>query len=339
MEKLTKALELCKESLESWSLVQKSSCRLRRLVGSSNYVYLLETEQNVVPKRVIYRVFGSESVIDLEKTSKVFRELSFQNLAPKIYKETPFERIEEFLENTRNIAREQLFSEHFAYKIGTVLKNFHSIDMSGVLSNSESAPSKLAKQWREKAIANLSSSHSRSEEIQEALKFLEPEHLENFLKLQPCSSPVVFSHLDTSYLNILYKEAEDQVCLIDYDYSDYAFRGFDIAMLLEDLKYDYNYPEYPFFEYDLSFSASDKLVADYVKGYQEGPSMWVEVKCLLIAVNYFWGVWCLALYTESHDSVDMLGMGLLRLRDFEKGYLEYLARGAYSTETCAELFE
>ena len=55
-------------------------------------------------------------------------------------------------------------------------------------------------------------------------------------------SPVVFSHNDINTGNILVKEdseCSDPVVLIDYEFSSYNYRGFDLANHFNEWMYDY----------------------------------------------------------------------------------------------------
>ena len=55
-------------------------------------------------------------------------------------------------------------------------------------------------------------------------------------------APVVFSHNDINTGNILVKEesdCSDPVVLIDYEFSSYNYRGFDLANHFNEWMYDY----------------------------------------------------------------------------------------------------
>ncbi|XP_012580571.1 PREDICTED: choline kinase alpha [Condylura cristata] len=70
--------------------------------------------------------------------------------------------------------------------------------------------------------------------------------------LESTPSPVVFCHNDCQEGNILLldgrERAEQQkLMLIDFEYSSYNYRGFDIGNHFCEWMYDYNYEKYPFF--------------------------------------------------------------------------------------------
>ena len=64
------------------------------------------------------------------------------------------------------------------------------------------------------------------------------------------SPPVVFSHNDINTGNILVKdvqECSDPVVLIDYEFSSYNYRGFDLANHFNEWMYDYRRKDYPYY--------------------------------------------------------------------------------------------
>ncbi|XP_045342075.1 choline kinase alpha isoform X12 [Leopardus geoffroyi] len=79
---------------------------------------------------------------------------------------------------------------------------------------------------------------------------LELENLRSLLESTP--SPVVFCHNDCQEGNILMLEGREnsekqKLMLIDFEYSSYNYRGFDIGNHFCEWMYDYNYEKYPFF--------------------------------------------------------------------------------------------
>jgi choline/ethanolamine kinase len=57
----------------------------------------------------------------------------------------------------------------------------------------------------------------------------------------------VFCHNDLNANNIFYDEQLNQIFLIDFEFSGYNLKGFDIASYLNEMEYDYNYGSTPFF--------------------------------------------------------------------------------------------
>lgn len=81
-------------------------------------------------------------------------------------------------------------------------------------------------------------------------------------------SPVVFAHNDMQEGNILLnthaKTRDDQVCLIDFEYCSYNYRGFDVANHFCEWVYEYKLPVDPYFTVAReNYPGKDKQVTDF----------------------------------------------------------------------------
>ena len=325
MEDIEFILSIIQKSAPSWSKVAEDTCKITKLIGNSNNVYLIEASHAIVPKRFIYRIFGSGETLDISTNSIIFHRLSENKLAPKIYDETNEYRLEEYLEDTRNIHRLECLEHGIATKIASALKVFHSQDLSDILDTTTPVCISNAQKWRGLGISNLSKifNSDRQIEINHALEALAEEYYDNYIDILPKESPLVLTHMDTSFLNFLYREEKGEILIIDYDYAGYCYKSFDIAMLLQDIKYDYNYPQYPFYQYSPESYPGDEILVDYVKSYGGGLEMFIECKRCMIATHYFWAIWAFTLYKENSNGMDMLGYGLSRFREFLEGYKHF----------------
>lgn len=85
--------------------------------------------------------------------------------------------------------------------------------------------------------------------------------------LTTLKSPVVFCHNDLQEGNILLRESESgcrSLCLIDYEYCAYNYRGFDIANHFIEWIYNYTNPVYPYyFVNEELFPTKDQQVKYY----------------------------------------------------------------------------
>ena len=69
--------------------------------------------------------------------------------------------------------------------------------------------------------------------------------------LDDTPSPVVFCHNDIQEGNILLlsePDSDDNLMLVDFEYSSYNYRGFDIGNHFCEWVYDYTYEEWPFYK-------------------------------------------------------------------------------------------
>ena len=109
MEGVDFVLSVIQTSEVNWSKVTENDCKMTKLVGNSNKVYMVQTSLPLTPKRLIFRVFGSGETLDLQTNSSIFQRLAENKVAPKIYFETSLYRVEEYLEDTRNPTATRVF--------------------------------------------------------------------------------------------------------------------------------------------------------------------------------------------------------------------------------------
>lgn len=89
-------------------------------------------------------------------------------------------------------------------------------------------------------------------------------------------SPVVFAHNDMQEGNILLnthaKTRDDQVCLIDFEYCSYNYRGFDVANHFCEWVYEYKLPVDPYFTVAReNYPGKDKqlfFIRSYLEAYE-----------------------------------------------------------------------
>lgn len=325
MEGIDFVLSAIQNSEVNWSKVTQDSCKMTKLVGNSNKVYLVQTSLPMTPKNLVFRIFGSGETLDINTNSSIFHRLAENKIAPLIYLETSEYRLEEYLENTRTLGRLECLEPKVAHVISKELKIFHSQDLSDILNSRVPVCLTNVQKWRRLGLSKLSkiSNSTRQNEVTQSLDCISSHFYDMYIDILPKGSPIVLSHMDTSFLNFLYNEEKEEIRIIDYDYSGYCYRGFDIAMLLQDIKYDYNYPCYPFYQYSPEAYPGDFILAEYVKAYGEGIDMFIECKQCMIAAHYLWAMWAFTLHEENGEGMDMLGYGLLRFGEFLKGYQEF----------------
>jgi len=86
------------------------------------------------------------------------------------------------------------------------------------------------------------------------------------LFIRSMNSPVVFSHNDICFGNIL-KLGEDQLMLIDYEESNYNYRGFDIGCFFSSFMFNSSHTEFPYFTYDEAGFPSVDSQLEFVSAY------------------------------------------------------------------------
>ncbi|XP_056653492.1 choline/ethanolamine kinase isoform X1 [Monodelphis domestica] len=148
--------------------------------------------------------------------------------------------------------------------------------------------------------------------------------------LESTPSPVVFCHNDIQEGNILLLSNPktsaplDKLMLIDFEYSSYNYRGFDIGNHFCEWIYNYDHNEWPFFQALTENYPSQEQQLHFIRNYlseiqrnvtpsPEGQAqlekeMLVEVNRFALASHIFWGLWSIL-----QDALSTI----------EFGYLEY----------------
>uniref|UniRef100_A0A8C7VBX2 ethanolamine kinase n=1 Tax=Oryzias sinensis TaxID=183150 RepID=A0A8C7VBX2_9TELE len=133
--------------------------------------------------------------------------------------------------------------------------------------------------------------------------------------LESTNSPVVFCHNDCQEGNILLlkgRQSSDKqkLMLIDFEYSSYNYRGFDIGNHFCEWMYDYSCEEHPFFRADAQKYPSKTQQLHFIESYlreSDGgfdnlssadqmklkEELFVEVNRFAMASHFFWGLWSL----------------------------------------------
>uniref|UniRef100_A0A665TCU1 Ethanolamine kinase n=1 Tax=Echeneis naucrates TaxID=173247 RepID=A0A665TCU1_ECHNA len=148
--------------------------------------------------------------------------------------------------------------------------------------------------------------------------------------LESTHSPVVFCHNDCQEGNILllkdrHTSDTQKLMLIDFEYSSYNYRGFDIGNHFCEWMYDYNCNEFPFFRVSPQNYPSKAQQLHFIESYlreSDGgfdnlneedqiklkEELYVEVNRFSLASHFFWGLWSII---------------QARLSTIKFGYLEY----------------
>ncbi|KAM7019909.1 choline kinase alpha isoform 3-T3 [Passerculus sandwichensis] len=172
---------------------------------------------------------------------------------------------------------------------------------------------------------------SQTRKLNKLLSYNLPQEMQNLrAMLEATSSPVVFCHNDCQEGNILLLEGREssenqKLMLIDFEYSSYNYRGFDIGNHFCEWMYDYSYEKYPFFKASVLKYPSKKqqlhFLSSYLSAFHDGfenlsneekseleEVVLVEVNRFALASHFFWGLWSII---------------QAKISSIEFGYLEY----------------
>ncbi|XP_074083262.1 choline/ethanolamine kinase isoform X2 [Macrotis lagotis] len=247
-----RASQWCREFLGgAWGRVQPDRVRVTPISGGlSNLLFRCSLPKDVgpvgdEPREVLLRLYGAilQGVDSLVQESVMFAILAERCLGPRLYGVFPEGRLEQYIPSRPLLTRE-LRDPRISSAIATKMAQFHQMEM----------PFNKEPHWLfgtmdryMQQIRDLTPPSSTKENLLHTYH-LEEEMgtLRKILDLTP--SPVVFCHNDLQEGNILLlSDQEPSLMLIDFEYSSYNYRGFDIGNHFCEWIFDYTYNEPPYF--------------------------------------------------------------------------------------------
>uniref|UniRef100_A0A671MFG7 ethanolamine kinase n=1 Tax=Sinocyclocheilus anshuiensis TaxID=1608454 RepID=A0A671MFG7_9TELE len=305
-----KAYLWCKEFLHgAWKSIDEDDFQISIIRGGlSNKLFLcaLPEKQPSIgdePQNVLLRLYGEILQMSCNKgdsrqsnkenhfqgadamvlESVMFAILAERELGPKLYGIFPQGRLEQFVPS-RKLSTDELSVPGIFAEIAEKITRFHGMRM----------PFNKEPKWlfgtMEKCVI---------------IKYL--------CLLESTPSPVVFCHNDLQEGNILLLSSREntdrqRLMLIDFEYSSYNYRGFDIGNFFCEWAYDYTFDKFPFFitntknypnkaqqmhffqTYLLESHAGFENLSeeDQLKLKED---MLVEVNRFALASHFFWGLW------------------------------------------------
>ncbi|NWR60840.1 CHKA kinase, partial [Bucorvus abyssinicus] len=336
------------------SLCQSPRLSPRRGGGLSNMLFqcsLPDTTETVAdePRKVLLRLYGailqmrscnkgesvqSQKENDLQGAeamvleSVMFAILAERALGPKLYGIFPQGRLEEFIPS-RKLSTEELSLPDISAEIAEKMARFHGMKMP---FNKE--PKWLfgtMEKYLNQVLRIKFTRECRTRKLNKLLSYNLPQEMKNLrAMLEATPSPVVFCHNDCQEGNVLLLEGREnsenqKLMLIDFEYSSYNYRGFDIGNHFCEWMYDYTYEKYPFFKASVLKYPSKKqqlhFISSYLAAFQEGfehlsneeksrleEEVLIEVNRFALASHFFWGLWSII---------------QAKISSIEFGYLEY----------------
>jgi len=122
--------------------------------------------------------------------------------------------------------------------------------------------------------------------------------------------------------------------LIDFEYANYNFRGFDFGNFFCEWTINNNYPHYPHFQYEPSLYPSLETQRDFFTHYlqsiykntpeaippqqlqQQVESLVEEAKVFRLCSHIFWGIWAVLQSKYSAIEFGFLEYAKVRLGEF-----------------------
>uniref|UniRef100_A0A674EX73 Ethanolamine kinase n=1 Tax=Salmo trutta TaxID=8032 RepID=A0A674EX73_SALTR len=320
-----KAYLWCKDFLHgAW----KTICSLR----TSNIIYhnLFVIYVGDEPRNVLLRLYGAilQGAEAMVLESVMFAILAERELGPKLFGIFPQGRLEQFVPS-RKLDTVELSMPSISAEIAEKMAKFHGMRM----------PFNKEPKWLFGTIDKYLNQVMRLTFTREShmLKFARlmscnlPQEMENLKSLLDSThSPVVFCHNDCQEGNILLLSGcegtdRQKLMLIDFEYSSYNYRGFDIGNHFCEWMYDYTNDKFPFFHVNSKNYPTKAqqlhFIGSYLSETEQGfenlsaedqmklkEELFVEANRFALASHFFWGLW---------------SMIQARISTIEFGYMEY----------------
>lgn len=309
--------------------------------GMSNYLFIVSLPTNLQasphePSTVLLRIYGqiSKSTLDfLVHNSVVFALLAERNLGPKPYGLYHDGRIEEFLD-ALPVSTEDLQDKEVMRLVAGEMAQFHALDMP--LCKKPRWFKSLTKGWIREIRNNPELNSDTFEKLQEMSPGfdIDVEFQKLLYSANSLDCPVVFCHNDLQCGNVLLADKDStttpRITIIDFEYSHYNYRGYDIANHFNEWMYDYSSEGKPGFKYIPEYYPSKAQQFSFIRSYlmsqgrpevtsQDLVSLYREVVTLSGHSHFLWGVWSMFQALTSTIDFDYKVYALARFQ----AYLTY----------------
>ncbi|NXW89468.1 CHKB kinase, partial [Alopecoenas beccarii] len=335
----------CREFLAgSWKLIGPEEFGIGLVSGGlSNLLFKCALPEHILsvgdePRQVLLRVYGAilqpgpgscsvslaglpgglwgchcpcpQGVDSLVLESVMFAILAERALGPRLYGVFPQGRLEQYIPS-RRLRTEDLRDPDISKEIAVKMSRFHGMVMP---FNKEPKWLFGTMEWYLEQISELTFpeeaqlkkfNHLKTYNLQEEMKSLRA-------LLEATPSPVVFCHNDVQEGNILllagHEDSSDKLMLIDFEYSSYNYRGFDIGNHFCEWVYNYTHDSWPFFKASPENYPSRQQQLHFIRHYLSEDSerrgdttheeqarieeeMLTEINRFALASHFFWGLW------------------------------------------------
>ncbi|KAI8149143.1 kinase-like domain-containing protein [Fennellomyces sp. T-0311] len=274
---------------------------------------------------VLVRAFGRKSEILIDRKQEIINlvTLSAQGLCPPLYARFRNGLMYGFIKG-RVSSVEDMGQPKTASWIANKLAKWHKVllpqDQTGKPEPKQTLWSTM-RRW----LAGVPSHYDNPEQQKKFTARFDMQklavELESLIKvLETLNSPIVFSHNDLLYGNVIYDDEKEEASFIDYEYGSYAFRGFDIGNHFNEFagfECEYSrYPDKPFqmkwFEWYLTEFNGEK------PSHQELEHLFKEVEGFSLASHFYWGLWALIQADISTIDFDYMSYAALRFDEYER---------------------
>jgi len=264
----------------------------------------------VEQRRALIRHFGKDTEIYFERNSEeiIFQSCAKAKLSPGYIASFPGGRIEEYLDaHTLNSDDCRSFLTHIATKTAEV--HHHQMDE---LPKEPSIFTTITKWLKKASEVELDDAKEPTKRLWKEIDFQSLKQEVEFQKsiILPLNSPVVFCHNDLLLANFMYNSKTEQFYVIDYEYANYNYRGYDLGNHFAEWIIDYTRKDYPKFYFKPenypSHSERDTFIRTYLTkakqlNGQDNPTLedseisqiQKEIDHFLLLSHFTWSIWAI----------------------------------------------
>jgi len=264
-------IEAIKTYVHSWEHLAPEQIQFERLGGLSNQMWKVTSlDSSIEPKSVIFRKFGNSTLVDRKQENYILSGLADKGFAPKFYGGTDEYRIEKFYEST-TLTPSKVYETETRRQLAKIIAQLHSVKFDDL----DKTPAFLKVLDERTTIKNAQERAKRDvyapleRQMLDEIFTLTSEEETAFLKKHLPKKPesVCFSHNDIHSQNILVLDNTNKLLVIDYEYSCYNYRGYDIANLFNESMFEYQSNEHPYYYVDESKFPGDDELHEFIRYY------------------------------------------------------------------------
>ncbi|CAH1707766.1 unnamed protein product [Aphis gossypii] len=275
--------------------------------------------------RLYGQTHGENAIENIITESVIFTLLSERGLGPKLHGIFPGGRLEEYIP-ARSLKSEELSDPKLSLMIAEKMAELHQLNIP--INKDSTWLWDTMDRWLQQPIKDINWSRDNMELDQILSTNLCDEARWLKKHLSKLRSPVVFCHNDLQEGNILMKENDPgcrSLCLIDYEYCAYNYRGFDIANHFVEWTYDYTNPIYPHYSVNRELFPTQDQQIEFLKRYSQCMENEESIELILNEVNHFilashlfWGVWSIVNSRMSKITFGYREYAIERLKSYFK---------------------
>ncbi|TMW66983.1 hypothetical protein Poli38472_012099 [Pythium oligandrum] len=304
-----------------WVDVKTDDVNVDHLGGAMTNLIFKVSKPSGVNAEVLVRIYGegTDSFFSRAEEMRLFQLLSKFDIGISLLGEFSNGRVEKLIQGDTFTAKEMRKPE-LSSIIARKMRIFHDLDV-----DIPKTPKYLNEIRRLLDVARAKCVDPKFESVVDFAVFEQDvKDLEAECELVP--SPLVLSHNDLQYGNIMRTEAG--VVLIDFEYSSYNPRGYDLGNHFCEWAYDYHktinphlgdFTRYPTVEEQRSFCRA------YLTGETKETVTAEDVEQLRLEANtysqashLFWALWGFIQASQSEIDFDFLAYGKCRYDAFKK---------------------